>query len=263
VRIEEPTVQPGTVLGLAALTTGAAVMAISSVTTVPTAALSGGGAPTEQIGRSRDDRSPAPGPRDSDRSSVRAAVAAAAAAETTRRVPVDRPDAGQDNAGEVERRTAAERSLLDPAFVRIVSIGATSALTPLGLHDDGTLEVPVDFAVAGWYSLGPRPGQKGAAVIAGHLDSYNGPAVFAKLPEVRPGDEIEVTRKDGSLVRFMVTRTDIYPKDRFPSMAVYGPTDGPELRVITCGGSFDRSRGSYRDNIVLYATMIGEQPAVS
>ena len=172
-------------------------------------------------------------------------------------VPVDRPDAGRDNGGSVRRPPSAARTTADPAFVRVGTIGATSALIPLGLHDDGTLEVPVDFAVAGWYALGPRPGDIGAAVIAGHLDSYNGPAVFARLPEIQPGDDIEVTRKDGSIVRFVVTRIDLYPKDRFPTMAVYGPTAGPELRLITCGGTFDRSRGSYRDNVVVYARMVG------
>lgn len=238
---EAPSTAPSTVLGLAAVTAGAAVMALSSVATVPTAAL----AP-------RPDVSTDIGPQ---RSRVGMAQPAADAAAVP--VPVDRPDAGIDRVGSVTRAPTKSRTTADPAFVRVGSIGATSSLIPLGLHDDGTLEVPVDFAVAGWYSLGPRPGQVGAAVIAGHLDSYNGPAVFARLPEVRPGDEIEVTRKDGSIVSFEVTRIDVYPKDRFPTMAVYGPTTAPELRLITCGGTFDRSRGSYRDNIVVYARMIG------
>ncbi len=227
----------GTVLGIAALTAGAAVMAVSSVATVPLAALT----PVEDV-----------------TAAVPTTLAPSPTPTTPRPVPVDRPDAGQDNAGSVRRAAAEARTTADPAFVRVTSIGATSSLIPLGLHDDGTLEVPIDFAVAGWYSLGPRPGQVGAAVIAGHLDSYNGPAVFARLPEVRPGDEVEVTRKDGSIVRFSVTRIDVYPKDRFPTMAVYGPTEGPELRLITCGGAFDRARGSYRDNVVVYARMIPE-----
>jgi hypothetical protein len=230
----------GTVLGLAAVTAGAAVMAVSSVATVSTAALT-----------------PRPVAAVEGAGPSRTTGTTATTVPPLRPVPIDLPGAGSDRPGAVQRATPAERTTADPAFVRVTSIGATSALIPLGLHDDGTLEVPIDFAVAGWYSLGPRPGQVGAAVIAGHLDSYNGPAVFARLPEVRPGDDIEVTRKDGSIVRFSVTRIDVYPKDRFPTMAVYGPTAVPELRLITCGGEFDRSRGSYRDNIVVYATMVG------
>jgi sortase (surface protein transpeptidase) len=227
-------VPPGTVLGLAAATAGAAVMAATSIATAPAGALSVA-APTARVS---------------------SAVRLPEAITEPVKVPVDRPGAGSADPATVARRSAAARKETDPAFVRITSIGATSSLIELGLQDDGTLETPVDFSVAGWYSLGPRPGQIGAAVIAGHLDSYNGPAVFARLPEVQPGDQIEITRKDGVLVTFEVTRIDLYPKDRFPTMSVYGPTEQPELRLITCGGSFDKTKGSYRDNIVVYAKLI-------
>jgi hypothetical protein len=154
--------------------------------------------------------------------------------------------------------TSSVRSPSDayrPAFVRIGSIGTTSALVNLGLKTDGSLEVPADFGVAGWYAGGPAPGEPGAAVIAGHYDSYVGPAVFAKLKQVKPGDNIDVTREDGEVLRFVVERIDRYPKDYFPNEQVYGATVRSELRLITCGGTFDRKKGSYNDNIVVYATL--------
>jgi hypothetical protein len=147
-----------------------------------------------------------------------------------------------------------------PAFVSISSIGTASSLIELGLDADGKLEVPIDFGQAGWWKGGPRPGDPGPAVITGHLDSTRGPAVFAKLRKVKPGDEIVVARNDGVRLVFVVTRIDSYPKRAFPTRTVYGPTDAAELRVITCGGSFDRSKGSYDDNTVVFAKLY-EPPA--
>ena len=143
-----------------------------------------------------------------------------------------------------------------PAFVRVRSIGVTSPLVQLGLELDGSLEVPVDFATAGWYSGGPVPGANGPSVIAGHIDSYTGPAIFSKLSQITPGDVIDITRSDGLRVTFSVDAIDQYPKAYFPTDLVYGPTDTPELRLITCGGTFDKSAGSYRDNVVVYAHLV-------
>ena len=143
-----------------------------------------------------------------------------------------------------------------PAFLRVPSVGITSPLVQLGLNLDGTLEVPVDFATAGWYSGGPVPGAKGPSVIAGHIDSYEGPAIFSKLAEVTPGDEVYVTRTDGLRLSFQVDRIDQYPKSYFPTDLVYGSTSTAELRLITCGGVFDRKTGSYRDNVVVYAHLV-------
>jgi hypothetical protein len=150
-----------------------------------------------------------------------------------------------------------------PASVWIGSIGAGSELIDLGLTADGSLEVPVDFGVAGWWKGGPRPGDPGPAVITGHLDSTKGPGVFAKLGRVKPGDEIIVRRNDGGRLTFLVTRIDRYPKRAFPTRTVYGPTDAPELRVITCGGVFDRSASSYVSNIVVFAKLIGPSSPTS
>ena len=142
-----------------------------------------------------------------------------------------------------------------PTRVRIPAIGVDSTLEMLGLDAHRQLEPPKDFGRAGWYSGGVAPGDPGPAIIAGHVDSRTGPAVFFDLHALRTGDLVEVDR-GGQTVTFQVTRTEQYPKNAFPSERVYAPTPGAELRLITCGGSFDRNRGSYRDNIVVYAIAI-------
>lgn len=143
-----------------------------------------------------------------------------------------------------------------PSFLSIPSIRTTSSLISLGLQENGALEVPSDPLQAGWYERGPRPGDPGPAVVAGHLDSKVGPGIFARLLEMKPGDIVHVTRVDGKVLAFAVTRVDQYPKRAFPTRQVYGPTDAAELRVITCGGSFNKSTGHYRDNIVVFARLI-------
>jgi sortase (surface protein transpeptidase) len=153
------------------------------------------------------------------------------------------------------RRTAARPPARParPVQVSIPSIGVRAPLVRLGLNSDRTLEVPKDFGDAGWWAGGPRPGERGPAVIAGHVDSYTGPAIFYRLRELRPGDAVVVLRRDGTRARFTVQRSEQYPKDRFPTARVYGQTPGPALRLITCGGEFDDSTGHYLDNTVVYA----------
>jgi sortase (surface protein transpeptidase) len=131
----------------------------------------------------------------------------------------------------------------------------TSSLDRLGRAADGTVEVPSKWEVAGWYALGPRPGAAGSAVILGHVDSKSGPAVFFRLRELRPGDVVEIARADGSTARFLVRRTAQYSKQRFPTDEVYYPTLAPELRLVTCGGTFDQTTGHYRSNIIVFATL--------
>jgi hypothetical protein len=140
-----------------------------------------------------------------------------------------------------------------PVRVTIPAISVQSDLVDLGVDDTGALVPPSDFAQAGWFAAGPVPGEVGPAVIAGHVDSRRGPAEFFRLEELAVGDIVQVTRSDGRDVGFRVTRVAQYPKDHFATGEVYGPTTGPELRLITCGGSFDSSRRSYRDNVVVYA----------
>jgi sortase (surface protein transpeptidase) len=141
-----------------------------------------------------------------------------------------------------------------PVRLRIPKIQVTISLEPLGRAPDGTVEVPNRPDLAGWYAPGPRPGDPGSAVILGHVDYHHAPAVFYRLRELRAGDQLTVTRADGSAVRFVVQRTQQYPKDRFPTDEVYYPTLTPTLRLVTCGGQFDSADGHYKSNIIVFAT---------
>jgi sortase family protein len=143
-----------------------------------------------------------------------------------------------------------------PVRLLIPAIDVSTRLVKLGRLPDGSLEVPKDWDTAGWYDGGPRPGQPGPAVILGHVDSTTGPAVFYRLRALRPGDSVRVGLADGRILVFRVTRVQRYPKDEFPTDAVYFPTLNRELRLITCGGEFDYARHSYLDNIVVYATLV-------
>jgi hypothetical protein len=142
-----------------------------------------------------------------------------------------------------------------PVGVEIPRIGVVSSLDRLGRAPDGTVQEPSRWAVAGWYAPGTRPGDPGSAVILGHVDSKRGPAVFFRLRELRRGDAVTIRRADGSLVRFVIQRTEQYPKDRFPTDDVYYPTLTPALRLVTCGGEFDATIGRYRSNLIVFATM--------
>lgn len=143
------------------------------------------------------------------------------------------------------------------ATLEIPAIGVSASVTALGLNEDRTMEVPADFAEVGWYRYGPTPGEAGPAVVAGHVDDHTGPAVFYRLTDLEPGDEVHVHRADGTTASFLVRRVEQHPKDAFPHDEVYGDTDGPELRLITCGGVFDRAERSHRDNIIVYADHVG------
>ncbi|HEV7869747.1 MAG TPA: class F sortase [Modestobacter sp.] len=143
-----------------------------------------------------------------------------------------------------------------PARVSIPAIGVDSPLTAIDVDGSGALVPPADFSEAGWFAAGPAPGETGPAVLAGHVDDRTGPAVFFRLEELTAGDRVVVTASDGQPVDFVVTRVATYPKDTFATAEVYGPTTGPELRLITCGGTFDRSRRSYEDNVVVFARQL-------
>jgi sortase (surface protein transpeptidase) len=141
-----------------------------------------------------------------------------------------------------------------PVALTIPSIGVQTSLTRLGLTASGALQVPPSTAVAGWYTGSPRPGAVGSAVIAGHVDSHVGPGVFFRLSSLRPGDRVYVRRADGTLAVFRVTVVREFTKDSFPTAAVYGPTPDAELRLLTCGGTFDPALRSYLGSTVVYAT---------
>jgi LPXTG-site transpeptidase (sortase) family protein len=144
-----------------------------------------------------------------------------------------------------------DRAAGPPTRLRIPAIGVDSPLEPLHLDAHGALSTP-SFAHAGWYADGPAPGDVGPAVLAGHVDSTAGPAVFYRLGELRRGDTVQVQR-DGRWLAFTVVDVRRYPKNAFPTADVYGPTPDPQLRLITCSGEFDPARHSYLDNTVVYA----------
>lgn len=144
-------------------------------------------------------------------------------------------------------------AVADPTRVVIPGLGLDEPLIDLGLAADGAMEVPVDYDEVGWFTGGGRPGGPGPTVIAAHVDSPTGPAVFQRLDEVAVGDVVEVHDAEGRVHAYRVTETADYPKAQFPTARVFGATARDELRVITCGGIFDRDAGSYLDNRVVFA----------
>ena len=167
------------------------------------------------------------------------------------------PPAGPPPAASADVLAAAPLAAAPPVRVRIPAIEVDSALIGLGLAADGTLQVPADGSVAGWFTGAPTPGERGPAVIAAHVDWNHAPGVFFRLRDLEPGDDVSVDRADGTTARFVVLGVEQYPKDAFPTERVYGDVDHAGLRLITCGGSFDRAARSYRDNVVVYAGLVG------
>lgn len=149
----------------------------------------------------------------------------------------------------------ADAVALPPVRVQIPAIGVDSALETLALGEGGRLQAPVDYDLAGWYADGVLPGQVGPAIIAGHVDSPTAPAVFAQIGSLVPGDEIIVTLSDGSALTFAVSDSIQSAKAEFPTAAVYSNVPAPELRLITCGGTFDSSTGHYLDNLIVFAEL--------
>jgi sortase (surface protein transpeptidase) len=148
-----------------------------------------------------------------------------------------------------------------PVRLVIPKIGVRAPVSTLGLKSDGSIEEPPlsEPGLTGWYRLGPTPGEMGPAVIAGHVDAHGGPAVFARLGRLRTGDRAEVTRTDGSVATFRIDTIERVPKDAFPSKKVYGDIGFPGLRLITCGGSFNRKTGHYVDNVIVYGSLISSR----
>jgi len=170
--------------------------------------------------------------------------------------PVAHPGPAPAGAVAAPARPIGSTKVARPVFLSIPVIGVRTRLIRLGLTAQGTLQVPASTAVAGWYTGSPRPGQIGSAIIAGHIDSYAGPGVFFRLRLLRPGNRIYIRQAGGKLAVFRVYATRAYAKDHFPTQRVYGPAPDPELRLITCGGTFDPAIGSYLSNVVVYATQI-------
>jgi sortase (surface protein transpeptidase) len=153
-------------------------------------------------------------------------------------------------------RNAAPLPTSRPIGITIPAIGVHSTIVRLGVASDRQLQVPSDPATVGWYRGSSAPGSAGAAVIAGHVTWAQEPAVFFKLGALRPGQRVHIQRADGRTAIFAITKLAQYDKGEFPTAKVYRPVDGPELRLITCGGRFDANRDSYTANVVAYATLV-------
>ena len=190
---------------------------------------------------------PVPGPRTSAGGPLSASTSAASS--DALRVTADHP------AGPVH----APLSRSTPMQLSVPSIGLTAPLLGLGMDSRGAPELP-PFSqprTAGWLRDSVTPGEAGTAVLVGHVDTRTGPAVMWNLSAVRPGALVEVSRLDGTTALFTVDRLKAYAKSGFPAALVYGPTPDAELRIITCGGGFDRAHQEYTGNVVLFAHLSG------
>jgi hypothetical protein len=154
-------------------------------------------------------------------------------------------------------RLTVSRSV--PVSVSIPAIGVSSRLLRLGNNPDGSMQVPslrTSASMAAWYKYSATPGQPGASVIEGHVDGYNGPAVFFRLGALRPGEEVFVTLADGATAAFRVTGVRQYLKSAYPARLVYAAHGYAALRLITCGGEFDPATGHYLSSVVVFASLV-------
>ncbi|MGW2035671.1 class F sortase [Streptomyces spinosus] len=145
-----------------------------------------------------------------------------------------------------------------PTRLRIPKISVDAPFTTLELADSGQLQPPpaADTNLVGWYADGVAPGERGTAIIAGHVDTVTSPAVFADLDRLEPGDRFSVQRADGRTAEFVVDSTETFAKDDFPSERVYADASRPEARLITCAGDYDRTVRDYTDNLVVFAHLV-------
>lgn len=148
-----------------------------------------------------------------------------------------------------------------PMLVRIPALSVTASLIPLALGDDGHLvPPPADRPkIAGWYAGGVTPGERGTAIVAGHVDNAEGPAVFYGLGALHKGEHVDIDRADRSTAVFTVDAVEVYDGSAFPDRRVYGPAGRPELRLITCGGAYHEDTG-YAGNVVVYAHLTRPRP---
>ncbi len=176
-------------------------------------------------------------------------------------LPVTAADVVQDGTevapeAESDAAVAVEPDRPDPTQIEIPAVGINASVIGLGLTDTGALEVPEDFSQTGWWTGGAEPGETGPAVVVGHVDSFQGPAVFFRLRDLAYDDTIVITRGDGSSATFAVRSSISVEKDAFPTELVYGDTDESILRLITCNGDF--ADGSYLGNLIVTAELIEE-----
>ena len=143
----------------------------------------------------------------------------------------------------------------DPVRVVMPAIKADALIIKIGILEDGSMDVP-PFGLAGWYRLGPAPGASGPSVIVWHLDTKTGPDVFYRLRDLKPGDEILVYDKSGDVAKFVVDSSELILKSELPTTRIWNNTKEPVIRLITCGGKFDRSTGHYLSNTIVYGHLV-------
>ncbi|WP_405404842.1 class F sortase [Streptomyces sp. NBC_01104] len=158
--------------------------------------------------------------------------------------------------------TAAPLPAARPVRVDIAALGVSAPLVDLTLDSRGKLGVPdpAERNLAGWYRDGVTPGSPGTAVVVAHVDTPTGPAAFAGLDTLRPGATVDVRRADGTVAAFRLYAVEEFEKSDFPSARVYGPAKDAELRLLTCGGSYDPGAGGYQSNVVAFARLIAVHP---
>jgi sortase (surface protein transpeptidase) len=139
-------------------------------------------------------------------------------------------------------------------------MGVSVPLSQLGLNADKSPQVPTKYQEPGWYKFGPAPGMMGSAVILGHVDDKNGPAVFYELTSLKAGDKVDVSLANGAVAHFAVKDVEKYLKSQFPSQKVYGSHGYRGLQLVTCGGDFDKATGHYLSNVVAFTALVSTTP---
>jgi sortase (surface protein transpeptidase) len=158
-------------------------------------------------------------------------------------------------AGPSSTTTIYVHPILDPVRVVIPAIGVDATILKVGVQSDGNMEVP-PFGYAGWFRVGPAPGEPGPAVVVAHVDTKKGPDVFYRLDELKPGDVVQISNENGDTATFVVDWSELVPKTDLPTKRIWENTPDPVIRLITCGGEFDRSTGHYKSNTIVYAHLV-------
>lgn len=232
--------------------------------------IAGGGSILGTAVAAQHDHAPQPGPAQAGATGLPANAASPAAGATgsaAGAIPAPPPASGAAARGPGDRTgvrgPVLARSL--PVSIAIPAIGVRSRLLYVGRNPDGTIQVPPLndpplTNAAAWYEFSPTPGQPGPSIIEGHVDSArDGPSVFFRLGALNPGDLVDVTLADRQVAVFKITGVRSYPKDRFPTSAVYGDTDYAALRLVTCGGGFDPRTHHYLSNVVAFAALVSSR----
>ena len=240
-----------------ALLTWSGTVMVQGATTEPdpqvTSARPAAAPPVPATAASQPDRDLRPEPRRDSRPEPRRRRESGAPEADAARVAAEPPP----QTGAVQAPAARER--LRAVGIEIPALDIDQDLTELAVNGS-TLQVPDEYADIGWWRDGPTPGQAGAAVVVGHVDSPTGPAVFYRLASVERGDRIVVGRDDGSHAVFRVRKVALYERSEVPSARVYRARGRPGLNLLTCGGSFDATAGSYTGNVVVYTDLVNQQP---